>query len=130
MDISDSSVDSEDFPDIDFENEGQIFALFEVFMTDSYIKHDDLYIPKKIYEHLPPNAHIALLDFCRETWVATLTVGARRRLREGWSSFVQSNNIRAGCILKISLVGTNAIVVAFEIEVKGEGTADNPFVID
>ncbi|XP_060215670.1 putative B3 domain-containing protein REM15 [Lycium barbarum] len=115
MDISYSSIDSEDMPDIDFENEGQILASFEVFMADSYIKHDDLYIPKKNYEHLPPNAHTALLDFRGEPWVATLTVGARRQLREGWSSFVQSNNIRAGCILKISLVGTNVTVVAFEI---------------
>nr|XP_009761806.1 PREDICTED: uncharacterized protein LOC104213936 [Nicotiana sylvestris] len=75
---------------------------FEVVMTDSYINYDDLYIPRKFYKHLPPTVETALLPYRGKEWFVSMSVGDRRRFKEGWkllvwiimSSEVSSSNSR------------------------------------
>ncbi|OIT20984.1 hypothetical protein A4A49_53488 [Nicotiana attenuata] len=100
-------------------------------MTDSYINYDDLYIPRKIYKHLPPTVETALLNYRGQEWYVNMSVGDRRRFKTGWKFFVLDNHVKRGFIVKFTLVDVAPLYVDFNVELKGEGTSDNnPVGID
>ncbi|OIT00683.1 hypothetical protein A4A49_59906, partial [Nicotiana attenuata] len=113
------------------EDEEENPPTFEVVMTDSYINYDDLYIPRKIYKHLPLTVETALLHYRGKEWFVSMSVGDRRRFKEGWKLFVLDNYVKRGFVVKFMLVDVSSLYVDFNVEVKGEGTHDrNPVEID
>ncbi|OIT19575.1 hypothetical protein A4A49_62206, partial [Nicotiana attenuata] len=107
--------------------EEEIPPTFEVIMTDSCIDYDDLYIPRKIYKHLPLTFETALLHYRGKEWFVSMSVGDRRRFKEGCKLFVLDNYVKRGFVVKFTLVDVSSLYVDFNVEVKGEGTHDrNP----
>jgi len=60
-----------------------------------------------------------------------MSVGDRRRFKEGWKLFVLDNYVKRGFVVKFTLVDVSSLYIDFNVEVNGERTLDrNPVEID
>ncbi|OIT29386.1 hypothetical protein A4A49_55609, partial [Nicotiana attenuata] len=99
-------------------------------LKDSYIKQDYMHIPKRLYEHIPEANTTAVLQYGGKEWFMEMNIGERRWLKDGWKQFVMMSDIKRGCFVKFELVEIAQLYVIFKLQVKGQGTEEDPVEIN
>ncbi|OIT20847.1 hypothetical protein A4A49_61873, partial [Nicotiana attenuata] len=99
-------------------------------LKDTYIKQDYMHIPKRLYEHIPESHSTAVLQYGGKEWFMGINIGERRWLKDGWKYFMMNNDIKRGCLIKFELVEIAQLFAVFKVQVKGQGTPEDPVEIN
>ncbi|OIS96706.1 hypothetical protein A4A49_60547 [Nicotiana attenuata] len=99
-------------------------------MKDSYIKQDYMHIPKRIYKHLPETYSTVLLQYGGKEWFVGMPLGNEDGSKTAGKNFVVKNDIKRGCFVKFELVEISQLFIFFKLQVKGQGTPEDPVEIN